>query len=972
MDSELVIIYGLKLFSGGITFYYPEAYLANTKNEQPQYFKQAGSYEVIDSYKIDYKGTDHEALLKICNELSPTALENSFQKKSGKRQSLNQLFEVDLVKSTIRKKLDFSLQKFFTLIKENRFHLYFDVERKIHLDNSKVKFSPFPLHPLLKFEKTVTGTNYYFYLKLNDIVASPHTMNIKVLTYSPVMIFQDKTLFEVEQIDGNKLIPFISKEYIHIPARITHDYFTKFIKDIIAKVEVEVEGFEYEKINAIPKPIMKFSSGFTEDNFEVIPIFEYNDTRFVYGDRQKHKVNIDIGETNEIKVTQHNRNSEAEESLLKIFDDFDFEKTAAFRFKLKHEDPYQGIFTIIKNEKLFTKAGWSIVYPEINNNSINKNGFQITESVTNVNDWFDVNALIAVGDQQIPFTSLINHIKKENRIYKLKDGSVFIIPIEWMKKYERLAIFGEVKGDKIKISKSNYIIIDELDLGNNSGTKKVIVTEDDFDFQIPSLLKAELRPYQYDGAKWLVKHYINGLGACLADDMGLGKTLQTLALLCHVKEQLGSEVVTDAKGTMQLNLFDVYTTQRKALTTLIIVPSSLIFNWEREVKKFAPSLMLKIHTGPDRTKDYRALTNFDIILTSYPIAAKDEMLLEKINYEYIIIDEAHYIKNRDSKIFKALNRLQSKNKISLSGTPIENSLADLWSQMQFINPDILLTYPKFKKMYQDPIEKNKDENAATELKQLINPFILRRSKKEVLKDLPDMEELVYYCDMEDDQRELIESEKAKARNELLGANAENITKIHVFTALTRLRQLANHPMLIDEYSSISSCKYIEVTNTIDTLVKSENKLLIFSSYIGQLEIYKNYALENNINFAILTGDRSASDRKKAVDDFQNNTTCQLMFISIKAGNTGLNLTAANYVLILDPWWNPFIEEQAKARAHRIGQERNVTVIKFITKDTIEEKILHLQDRKLKLAGEFIDAQMMPDLDTETLDYLLSK
>lgn len=972
MDKEYVIVYGLRLFSGGVSFYYPEAHLADTKSGKPEYLKKNGSYDVIESYNIEYKNNDHEKLLKICNELNPVEIENAFQKKNGKRQSLTQLFEVDIVKSSIRKKIDLGLQRFLEIVKENNYHLFLAPERKIHLDSYRIKFSPFSLQAQLKFEKTVTGTNYYFYVKHGDVLASPHEMKIQLLTHNPSVIIQEKTIFYIDNIDGKKLLPFLEKSHIHIPSRITHDYFTKFIKDIIAKVDVEVDGFEYEKIDVSPIPILKFSSGFTEDNYEAIPVFQYNDTKFVYGDKQKYKVNIHISEANEIKVTQINRNFDTETKLLEIFDDLRFAKTAAFRFKIENDDPFASLLSIIKNEKRFNESGWLIVYPEINNKVINISEYAIKEAVTTINDWFDVYAIIEIGDQKIAFTSLISHIKKNNRLYVLKDGTVFIIPIEWMQRYEMLARFGEVEGEKIRISKSNYTIIDDLNLEYNGAKKKVIISEDDFKFELPSILHAKLRPYQYNGAKWLVKHYKNGMGACLADDMGLGKTLQTLTLLCHVKESMGSEVVTDQKSPVQLSLFDTYTTQRKALQSMIVVPASLIFNWEREIKKFAPSFMVKVHTGADRSKDANALIHFDIILTSYPIALKDSKVLEQINFEYIIIDEAHYIKNRESKIFKALNAFKAKNKVSLSGTPIENSLADLWSQMQFINPDILLSYGQFKKMYQDPIEKERDEKAIIELKQLLHPFILRRTKKEVLTDLPDTEEQIYYCNMEDDQRKLLEAEKSKARNTLLNATEDiEHSKIHVFNALMRLRQLSNHPKLVDAESEVSSCKYIEVTNTIDTLVKGENKVLIFSTFLGQLDIYKAYLESNNIGYSILTGAHNAKQRTKAVDDFQNEESCKVMLISITAGNTGLNLTAANYVILLDPWWNPFIEEQAKGRAHRIGQLRQVTFIKYITKDTIEEKILSLQERKLKLSMDFMDERAMPEFDKETLGYLLS-
>jgi SNF2 family DNA or RNA helicase len=311
--------------------------------------------------------------------------------------------------------------------------------------------------------------------------------------------------------------------------------------------------------------------------------------------------------------------------------------------------------------------------------------------------------------------------------------------------------------------------------------------------------------------------------------------------------------------------------------------------------------------------------------------------------------------------------------LSLSGTPIENSLSDLWSQMQFINPDILLDYPKFKKMYQDPIQLHKDEAALDELKKLLNPFILRRTKKDVLNDLPDMEEFIHYCEMEEDQKTLIETEKSKARNSLIEMINEDKAglKINILNALMKLRQMANHPQIVDKNSDISSCKYIEVTNTIDTLVKAKNKMLIFSSFVSHLDIYAKFCEENGISYQKLTGSDHVDKRRQAVDCFNNDEDCFVFLISIKAGGTGLNLTAASYVLILDPWWNPFIEEQAKARAHRIGQKQNVTVIKFITKDTIEEKILTLQSGKLKLATDFMEETDVVDLDDDVLSLLLN-
>ncbi|HRG65530.1 MAG TPA: DEAD/DEAH box helicase, partial [Saprospiraceae bacterium] len=359
------------------------------------------------------------------------------------------------------------------------------------------------------------------------------------------------------------------------------------------------------------------------------------------------------------------------------------------------------------------------------------------------------------------------------------------------------------------------------------------------------------------------------------------------------------------------------------------------------------------------------------IVTSYAILLKDHPLLSKIDFNCVILDEAHYIKNRNSKIFEAVRTLKTEQRVSLSGTPIENSLADLWAQMEFINPDILGSYPEFKRNYQDPIEKNKDEEALNELKLILGPYILRRTRKEVLKDLPDLEEQVFYSVLPDPQMDLIEKEKSKARNELLQAEMDQQPgKLHVLNALLKLRQLANHPKLADPNSDVESGKFDDVLETLETLAKSGNKILVFSSFVSHLKLYEAELKLRNIKYVMLTGSDQSKDRELAVNRFQTDEKCSVFMISLKAGGTGLNLTSANYVLILDPWWNPFAESQAIGRSYRMGQSQKVTVIRFLAKDTIEEKIHALQLRKKDLAGQMMEEEMIPALDQETLEYLL--
>jgi non-specific serine/threonine protein kinase len=304
----------------------------------------------------------------------------------------------------------------------------------------------------------------------------------------------------------------------------------------------------------------------------------------------------------------------------------------------------------------------------------------------------------------------------------------------------------------------------------------------------------------------------------------------------------------------------------------------------------------------------------------------------------------------------------------LSGTPIENSLDDLWSQMQFINPNLLGSYAFFKENFKIPIEKKKDEDAVENLKKLINPYILRRTKEQVAKDLPALTEQVFYTEMEPEQLKLYEKEKSAARNFLLNLDNQK-NKINILNVLLKLRQIANHPVLIGD-ESIASGKFVDVIEYIETLQKAGQKILIFSSFVKHLELYTNWCNANKHQYSLLTGSVSSENKEKAIADFQNNEQNQLFFISLKAGGVGLNLTAANYVIVLDPWWNPFAEKQAIARAHRIGQKQQVNVVRFITKDSIEEKISSLQKNKTDLVDTIIEDHTIPHSITENISYLL--
>ena len=391
-------------------------------------------------------------------------------------------------------------------------------------------------------------------------------------------------------------------------------------------------------------------------------------------------------------------------------------------------------------------------------------------------------------------------------------------------------------------------------------------------------------------------------------------------------------------------------------TSLVVVPASLLHNWMSECKRFAPGLKAYGHVGNQRNKELTNFSYYDLIISTYHTVRQDIEMLSLFQFHYVILDESQMIKNPSSKLYQSIIELSGDHRIVLTGTPIENSLTDLWSQINFVNPGLLGTLNFFKKSFVQPIEKKRNEEREEKLKELINPFILRRTKQEVAQELPPIYEQVRTCSMTDAQRRIYEEEKSLARNSIL-ENLEEVglkkSSLVVLKALTRLRQIANHPAMVEDYHEIDSGKFEEVYRNIESVIAEGHKVLIFSSFVKHLNLFKSKLDEDRIRYAYLTGAQNQSQRQEAVNDFQKKKKVPLFLISLKAGGVGLNLTEADYVFILDPWWNPAAEMQALNRAHRIGQDKNVFVYRFISKDTIEEKIQHLQERKLELAKAFI-------------------
>lgn len=473
----------------------------------------------------------------------------------------------------------------------------------------------------------------------------------------------------------------------------------------------------------------------------------------------------------------------------------------------------------------------------------------------------------------------------------------------------------------------------------------------------PKKIKATLRTYQHNGYEWLHFLHDNRIGGILADDTGLGKTVQTLALL-----------------------HDIYIHQKQKKPTLLVLPTSLIFNWKDEIAKFTPNLKYYDSTGIDRDIEYikkQSQANepdFHLVMTTYGTLLRDVNELAKINWYYVILDESQQIKNFQSLTHKAALTLKSGHRLSLTGTPLENNLEELWAQFAFINPGMLGGREFFRSTFSLPIQNQKNKIQAEKLKKLVYPFIMRRLKKDVACDLIEKVETTLYMEPQPAQKKLYDSVKNFYRMEVMKAIDEeglNKSRFKVLEALLRLRQICCHPKLVDPKHSASSAKLEVLLENVLEAVEEGHKVLVFSQFTSMLELIAEELIKQDIDFSYLDG--STRNRERVVKEFQTNKKKQIFLISLKAGGVGLNLTQADYVFHYDPWWNPAVEQQATDRTHRIGQDKKVFNYKLIMKGTVEEKILSLQQKKKDLVENIIsvDESLTKHLTRDDIENLFT-
>ena len=562
-------------------------------------------------------------------------------------------------------------------------------------------------------------------------------------------------------------------------------------------------------------------------------------------------------------------------------------------------------------------------------------------------DYFEGEVEVEVEGDKFSIQQLLNNYKKDEYIV-LSDGTNALINREYIEKLQR--IFKEEDGNKVKVSFFDMPIvqdmIDEKSFENDfMGSKDFFeginkLAEENIDYP---KLNATLRDYQKYGYKWLKYLTDNNLGACLADDMGLGKTLQAIALLTNLHEE-------------------------KKKKSMVIMPKSLIYNWENEIKRFSPKLKVGVYYGINR--DFSLLKKVDIILTTYGTIRNDiENLLEQ-KFDLLVLDESQNIKNINSQTTKAVLLLNAKKRVALSGTPIENNLLELYSLFRFLNPEMFGSVQEFTNDYIVPIQKYSDTSTIEELRKKIYPFLLRRVKKEVLADLPDKIEKLVYVDMNDEHRRFYE-ERRKYYYSLLEKNTSsqgNFDKFFVLQAINELRHIVSSPEL-ESKKIVSSKKEVLIENVIEA-IENNHKVLVFVNYLSSIESICDSLKENKIKYLKMTG--QTKDRQNLVDKFQNDSRYKVFVMTLKTGGVGLNLVSADTIFIYDPWWNTTVENQAIDRAYRLGQDKTVFAYKMIMRNTIEEKILKLQEIKNKLLDDLIseDNLSTKNLSKSDIEFIL--
>ena len=797
-----------------------------------------------------------------------------------------------------------------------------------------------------------SNPNIEFYLNKNAKNELELTHNLENYNYIIIdgkkytYIIMDEFIYRAKKNIKNttfKLLEIYKKNYID-----EIKFNTRQLPDFFALIEPKIKdnlviNIDKEEIKEyIPEELgIKIFLDYNESNYITAELkFCYGDTEFNPIDENKDlKIARNaIKETeclNQLRKTGFMLDGQNKRFIL-VSDE------AIYNFLTEDIELYMQKFEVMVTDNFKSKK---IKEPKIGNIGVKIENNLLVINLENIN--YDKNEI----------KEILQRYALKKKYYRLKDGSFIDLEsnenIEFLNNLESgLGIsYEDIENGTISLPIYRSMYMEKI--LNNLDKSKIKKEESYIDFikdtskekenttlTLPKSLKGDLREYQKNGFQWLQMLEKYELGGILADDMGLGKTIQVITLILKYKEE-----------------------QKEKLPSIVIAPSSLTLNWKNEIQKFAPTLETIVINGSleQRKKKIKDIKKYDLIITSYDLLKRDLELYEKenITFKYAIADEAQYIKNSNTQNAKALKSIKAETRYALTGTPIENSLAELWSIFDYIMPGYLFKYKKFKQLYEVPIVKDNDMYSMKKLKMLIEPFILRRTKKEVLTELPEKTITILNNEMEDEQQKIYLSYLAKAKQEAMQEieiNGVEKSHIKILALLTRLRQICCHPSLFLEDYNQDSSKLKQCIEIIKEGIEAGHKILLFSGYTSMFDIIEKELLKEDINYYKLTGKTNVNERVELVEDFNQNENVKVFLISLKAGGTGLNLTGADMVIHYDPWWNISAENQATDRAYRIGQKNNVQVYKLITKNSIEEKIYELQEKKSKLINNVLNTE----------------
>ncbi|MFN8532989.1 MAG: SNF2-related protein [Dehalococcoidia bacterium] len=773
----------------------------------------------------------------------------------------------------------------------------------------------------------------------------------QTLSIDPLWVRIGDEVMAVDDPGGGATL--LSYPNLSIPANEAEEFVSEFLTPLSERVAISGKVLEWEEIEADPVPRAYLSD---VDGSLLVNL------KFGYGEAEvrpaKSPPLLSTVRLSGRRFARVHRQAEREDEIVRGMARYRLRRgTELGKFALQSNvSPID--FLLDQAPKLIA-AGFEIYgEEELVSARVNRHTPTISFRVSSGIDWFDLEAVVRFGEVVVPLTEIKRALRRRSRTVKLADGSIGAIPQEWIARYRHLfALAGDADGG-LRVAARHLSLIDQLVLEADviqidpaaEQRRRELRGAKIEEVPPPGGFVGELRPYQKAGYDWL--HFLrrNRFGGCLADDMGIGKTVQALAFLQSLHEA----------GAQPPHL--------------IIVPRSLLENWRREAGRFTPELRVLIHHETKRSKQLEAFDGYDLVLTTYGTLLKDIALLRGRSFGYVILDEAQTIKNPASASAKAVRLLRAEHRLALTGTPIENSTIELWSLFSFLNPGLLGSLDYFRTEFAGPIERRQDEGAARLLRAIVHPFILRRTKDQVALELPPRTERLVYASLDPSQESAYRQMRDRYRAELLGLIDDGgmpNARMRVLEGLLRLRQIANHPRLVDPDLPSGSGKLELLLDTLATLRSEGHRALVFSQFVQMLTLVRGELDQLGISYCYLDG--STKDRQGEVDRFQTDGTVPFFLISLKAGGLGLNLTAADYVVHIDPWWNPAVEMQATDRTHRIGQTKPVIVTKLISSETVEEKMLLLQARKRALVEHLIttDGGGMKSLTRDDVELLFS-